>query len=312
MACVAACISACGRLGFELVSDDDLAHPAPDACAFGPWRRAAPQPFGALNTTRNEWGVQIAGDGLTVVYSSTRHDPADPRPDDGHESIYLAQRATKRDPFGARRYLARLNDPRSNARDPSPTPDLQELFFVDELVAGKTCIFESRFDAGANDWGAPTAFDALCLVGARSIHGVWISDDGLRLYYDSVTAGERQQVWVTQRAQRGDAFAGVGARVEGLPEGMTYCSLSSDERTIYCEAAAPLLSGQDVQVWRAMRSDRAAAFGATAADQAQPVPELASELVDGDPSITSDGTQLVYASGLDAAADLVLLERACQ
>jgi WD40-like Beta Propeller Repeat len=110
-------------------------------------------------------------------------------------------------------------------------------------------------------------------------------------------------VWVTSRISRNVDF-GQGTRVNGLPLGLGYCSLTADERSIFCEVGPP---ARKPQVWQATRPSLTAAFGPPS-----PVLELMSGDEDGDPSITADGTQLVYATTRSGSSDLRVFRRACQ
>jgi hypothetical protein len=102
-------------------------------------------------------------------------------------------------------------------------------------------------------------------------------------------------------------FDTPGAMVGGLLSGMNYCTLTGDELTIYCEYAQ---SGMQSQLWQATRPDLTAAFSAISL-----VPDIDDN--DGsvelsDPSITPDGTWLLYATDTrNNHADLRIVERDC-
>jgi hypothetical protein len=301
-----ATIPACGRIGFREPGDAGSAgvDTAPaDACTFGPWNTSALQPFGKLNTNLTEWSAQISADGLHLVFSSDRSDPSDPRPG-GHLSLFVTQRASRTVEFEAPSYPAELNNPRRSARDPSFTPDLLEIYFVDD-TGSETCPFVSRRANTSAAWAAPAMLDKLCRPGGFSLGGVYVSDDGLRLYYDTVVSGDPSAVWMTSRASRGVDFNLPGAPIPELPRGLGYCALTADELTIACEAGPPLTTR--TELWQATRRSRDEPFGTAGA-----IPELEGMAQDGDPSFTADGTQLVYASDIGGDNDLYVAERACR
>jgi hypothetical protein len=104
----------------------------------------------------------------------------------------------------------------------------------------------------------------------------------------------------------GGDFDTPGTTVGGLTTGMAYCTLSSDELTILCEATP---NNRRSELWQATRSSIAADFR-----DAGPVPDVGvvagSDV--GDPSLNATGDRLLYATGpLDQTQDLVVVERDC-
>lgn len=147
--------------------------------------------------------------------------------------------------------------------------------------------------------------DKLCQPGGLSLGGVYVSDDGLRGYYDTLVSGDPRTVWMTSRTSRGVNFDLPGALIPELPHGLAYCALTADELTIACEAGPPLVTG--TQLWQATRRSRDEPFGTAGA-----LRELKHTAQNGDPSFTADGTQLVYASDIGGDNDLYVAECACQ
>jgi hypothetical protein len=303
--------AACGRIGFEAGNgagnDAGMIGKAPvDACTFGPWNTSALQPFSKINTTATEWGAQISADGLHVVFSSDRNDPEHPNPG-GDQKLYIAQRASLDVEFEAPAYIAKLDDLSDNPRDPTFTPDLLELYFVaDGVTAETSCAYVSQWTTATAAWSSPIELAPLCPPPSGALGGIYLSDDGLRLYYDTSAGGKPSVLQMTSRPARDAMFTSAGEAVAGLSHGLGYCALSADERTIACESDTSLSSRP--QLWQAARPTRDAPFGPAAA-----IPELLDATQDdGDPSFTADGTQLVYAAAVDGNNDLRVAERTCQ
>ena len=187
-----AAVAGCGRIGVPLLRDADtqlvdasvggavdaLAGPAADACAFGPWTVPGSQPFGMVNSPQTDWGVEVSRDGLRLVFSSNRPDPAQ---QGTNYDVYYAERATTADAFGEPLRLSVNSDARDDS-DPTLSNDGQELYFV-----RPDCIYAATRSAtgGPSAWSTPRRLDALC-PGSISIGGPFLSLDGQRLYYDVV------------------------------------------------------------------------------------------------------------------------------
>jgi hypothetical protein len=280
-------VTACGRVSFAPAPDasvDSPPSPPMDGCVLGRWSTPAREPFGNLNTSSTEWGVEISGDGLRVVFAS------DQKPGHGDTDIYLAERGDIADVFGPPLRL-NISDDSLDDKDPSLTCGATELYYTRGTGATSCLYLATRPDATTPTW-SEQAQPVRCRDG---LAGPYVTRGGKHLYYD--LDGE---VWMASRAGCGEAFA------DDAPIGLSggqYCALSADERTIYCEVTA---SGM-AQVWQATRESPTASFGAMA-----PVGELASTFEDGDPSLTEDGLHLVFASTRDGSNDLYIVDRACE
>ncbi len=293
-------VAAC-RGGFDprlqdAAPPDAIADASPDtptdACTLGAWSKPILQPFANVNTPdATEWGVEISGDGLRLVFSTDRIDQDKQTTD---YDLYMAQRASLSEPFDRPRRLAISAENETDA-DPTLTEDARELYFVSTRDSGE-CIYAATRPDTTRDWDTVRRLDALCSGVIPS--GPYISRDGLRLYYEASGA-----IQMASREARGDPFpAGV---VVGAP-GLRYCALGDHELTIYCEEDV----GGRAQLWRATRPSINTQFPSGAA-----IPELASPDADGDPSVTDDGLHLVYASTIgnsDGTSDLFIADRACQ
>lgn len=281
-------VSAC-RLGFGQQSPDaseGLPDSPADACAFGAWRTPASRtPLDKLNTGATEWASEISGDGLRVVFGS----------DQGgrKQDVYLAQRASRSDVFDPPTRLS-INTPGEDT-DPSLSDDALELYFMSDR-GGSDCIYvTNRTSVKVQDWRDPRRLSPLCEAGTP--RGVYVSRDGLRLYYN---AGA--DLVMTSRENHDADFSVPGKPIGGA--GLDFCAFTADELTMYCEMN---VDGRP-QIAQATRASRDAVFG-----EGQLVPELASaEAEAGDPSLTSDGKTLVFSSNINGNHDLYQIERDCE
>jgi hypothetical protein len=295
-----AAVAGCGRIGAPSLHDagaeteDALAGPAPDACTLGLWAVAADQPFGLVNSPQTDWGVEISRDGLRLVFASNRPDPAQ---QGTNYDVYFAERATTAEAFGAPVRLSFNSDSRDDS-DPTLSNNGQELYFV------RDCIYVTTRSptGGPNDWSAPRRLDELCPTGVM-IGGPFLSKDGLRLYFD-VVDGTVTEVRMATRGQGGEFTEPAGS--VGAPD-LHYIALDDDERTLYGENNSAGIT----QLWRTTRPSTNDPF-----PTGTPVAELRDGFEDGDPSLTSDGRQLVYAttrtSGSPGTSDIVMAERSCR
>jgi len=301
-------IAGCGRIGAPPLRDADtrvvdgsldipvdaLAGPPADACTFGAWTVSADQPFGMVNGPQNDWGVEISRDGLRLVFSSNRPDVAHP---DAKHDIYFAERSTTSAAFGEPVRLSVSSDGAEDG-DPTLSNDGQELYFV------RDCIYVATPapTGGPSAWSTPRRLDALC-PGTVRIGGPFLSGDGQRLYYD-VFDGTATETRMATRSPSGQ-FTQPGVSV-GAPE-LHYIALEDDELTLYGENTSTGVT----EIWRTTRPSTSAPFPAGAA-----VEELRDGFDDGDPSLTSDGRHLVYATtrtrGSPGTSDIVIAERSCQ
>lgn len=299
--CVLFALAACGRLGFDAA--DDVVR------TCGPWRELVTSPFGQVNRKDVvEWGAQVSRDGLHIMYSSDFDDDDDARTDKGSMSIFAAHRQRRTDPFGAPKFLKQVNEKQYAAGDPSLWDEAHELYFVDRHMGTETCVYVAKLDADFQDAVTPPApIGNLCFPGADYIQGIWISDDGNRLYYETNdkpldTMGSGRRTWMATRDATG-AFPPQPHEEHTELATMGYCTLAADEKTIYCEHAE---SNTDISLWQATRRSLDAPFS-----DIQRIPERKTQNHDGDPSVTADGQLMIFAEGLYPDADLVAMERDC-
>ncbi|HSR96333.1 MAG TPA: hypothetical protein VLM79_04640 [Kofleriaceae bacterium] len=128
-----AAVAGCGRIGMSPLRDADtqavdgavdtpvdaLAGPAADACLLGDWMVPADQPFSMVNSPQTDWGVEVSRDGLRLVFSSNRPDPAQ---QGTNYDVYYAERGTTADGF--------------DDGDPSLTSDGRHLVYATTRTTG--------------------------------------------------------------------------------------------------------------------------------------------------------------------------------
>ncbi len=252
------------------------------------------EPLVELNTPRPDCGGHITPDGLTYYFDS--------EVSDNNWDLLVARRADRRAPFSAPTPLTELNTAGGEA-DPTTTPDELELFFSGNRD-GPNCLYQATRSTPTEPWGAPTRLNALCPVPSVAPS---LSADGLTLYYNTTEeAFGVGTVMVSVRASRSDAFgapAPVPSFTGGEPHShFGYPSLSPDGLRLFVSTGASQLD-----IWLASRESTDQAFGAPA-----PVSELNSAALDGDASVTADGSELFLASGRSGSVDLYVSRRGCR
>ncbi|MFO0684135.1 MAG: hypothetical protein U0234_18930 [Sandaracinus sp.] len=257
------------------------------SCVLGPW--GAPTSFDVLNTASTEFGPEPSTDGLRLYFDSSRS---------GNEDLYLTQRPSRDASFLPPTPITELSTA-SDETDPSLTEDELDLFFTSDRD-GAFCIYEVRRASRDAAWGTPVRLSALC---PTPISGAHVSDDGLRLYFNTEEdAWKEGTIYVATRTSR-DAPFSERVAVPGLPAGhIGFAWLSADELTIYFERDEPgYLQGNF-----ATRTSVEAPF-----ENVQPLAGL--ELLEtGDVALSADGRELFFARSGAQEFDLLVMRRDCQ
>jgi Tol biopolymer transport system component len=152
--------------------------------AFGP-----PTVIPNVNSPGDELNASISNNGLRLYISSNRS---------GSQDIFVADRATASDPFGAPQPIAEL-DSASFERYVSVSDDELEAFLVtDRAGMGDDIFYATRPDL-ASPWSAPVRLDELDTP--MDDVGPSLSRDGTTLYfnYDAVSAGGNAEVYAATR-----------------------------------------------------------------------------------------------------------------
>jgi Tol biopolymer transport system component len=133
---------------------------------------------------------------------------------------------------------------------------------------------------------------------ASATEGPFITADGLTLYYNTATPPTDYEgtISVTTRSSRAAAFV-AGNAIAELTPGATkgYSARSADGRTLLFESGSP------TDLWETSRPDLGTPFGTPS-----PIAGINTSSIEQDVSITTDGTELFFASDRPGSLDLDL------
>lgn len=277
---VAVGLIGCGRLHFaDLATGDGGGTDGDDGSGDGGTRVCGdwqpPEHVPALSSNGQDFSPSSSTDGLRLYMHSDRL---------GNFDLFVATRTTIAQAFATPTYITELADGLGQDGGPSTTDDERTIAFDSERNGGFSCIIVSDRPDRDAIWGATNEHSALCTV--ERTFGPEISGDGLRLYYTLVVAPATTHgnIMYSVRANRGVEFT-VATPVTGItPADVGYPSLSSDELEIYYEATNPL------RLVTATRPTSNAPF-----ENNRELTELNMDSTV-DPGISSDGTELWFAS----------------
>lgn len=160
---------------------------------------------GTVDAPGGDWDPFRSGDGLTLLFASTRDsgDIGDMHPDE--TNIWQSTRPGATRPWGPPTLVAELSSA-GNERQPQLTRDGRTLVFVSDRTGDDELYMAERGDP-ASSWTLQA--DALALLWRPGRE--WspaISDDGLTLYFtsDRGSDSERLEVYVSERATEGEPF----------------------------------------------------------------------------------------------------------
>lgn len=233
-----------------------------------------------------DYGAQISADGLTLYFDSSR---------DGTEDLFVATRPDRASLFGSPpRKLVELDTASLEEDNASPRPDGLGLVFH-----SGNCLLSTQRASQSAPWNA-AAVTSLC-----GVNGAFIANGGLTLYYNTVADPRFQgTLFVTTRASLQESFA-PGSVISELATGSLkgYAALSGDELTMYFESYN---GGTNLDLFQVTRLSRSSPWG-----PASPINEANTTAGDVDASITADGTELFYSSGISGTQHIYHLTRSC-
>lgn len=280
--------SSCGRSDFARLSDSSppldatdapgLFDSAPRSC--GAWR--TPTPIAELNTSNDERGGVLTGDGLTLIWTSAT-------------GSFIAHRPNRSSPFTS----------------PVPIPGIVEDIFEHVVSAdGLEYFFTPK---GNNDCPVrivattPFVFDgprelmpSFCTL---RFTGMTFASGGLAMYGNSPLVSNYGAVYRASRASRDSNFANP-VLIDSLPNDLGFVAVTPDELELIAERKV----GLQLQLFTTKRASTTAPWSALA-----PM-TFASAFDDEDASITDDGTELVFDSnrpGGTGGYDLYRTTRTC-
>jgi hypothetical protein len=280
-------VAGCGRLDFDAVVTARDA--GPDASCLGTGTFVDVQPVTAINDPTTQYGTFLTADGLALLWDQSNGT---------FDQLYITQRSSRAEPFptGA---LVPGTFPPGNANDPSLTEDQLELYFASD-VTGTSCIYHALRTSTTVPFAPAAELPALCNGIATT--GPSISGDGLTLVYssslDMLVEGD---LYISVRSDRTSDFP-AGKKLNGLPTGIGYPWLSADRLRIWFEEEI----GTDVEIATAQRISPSDNFSSL-----HGVTELDTGTNNGDPSLTSDESEVVFVSARTGNPDAYIATRPC-
>lgn len=274
-----------GPTGVVDASDAGDAPPSPCPYGTGSWIFGAPEPVSELNSPGWEGDLQLAADGLSVVFASVR-------PGSKREDLYFASRTSLEDPFGAPGPLDLLNTPQADLAFHSAANELLAVLVSDRPGAGTATakLWLGERASAAEPWSS-AQFQPLSRLNSAAEHfDAVLSPDGLRLYYSPAEVIDGpQRLVVAERPDAASDFGSARPLVElDSPGSNADPAVSSDERVIIWTSGR---NAQNADLWFATRPNRDAAFSAP-----RPLDAINSESHDGEPFLSADGCTLYFSS----------------
>ena len=266
-------------------------------CVLGQFQ--APELFTGLGLdTMDLWGPSLSADGKTLYFAASTNYTED--------DIYVATRPDRGTAFSAATALDSVN---TNSADGSPalSYDGLTLYFYSTRPGG---------NGGRDIWRATRSSLQGNFGSARVLANVngpdddnlqWVSQDELTMVFSSTRSGG-SDLYVATRAQKSDDF-GMPAQLGGV-NGMTTredrAALSNNLLTIYF--TSDRAGGQgDKDIWEARRANTQSDFANLTNLQQINGPQR-----DIDISLSSDETELVFASNRSGRFRLYRSIRVCQ
>jgi hypothetical protein len=282
-------VAGCGRIDFDPRAHDAGDANGPDAACLGTGTFTNVQPVTALNDSDTQYGTSLSPDGLVLLWDQSNGT---------FDELHMAQRSSRADGFTAGALVPGISFA-GNASDPSITGDLLELYFASDVTAG-LCIYRATRTSTAQPFDAPVKLDALC--NGITTTGPSTSADGLTLVYSSALDGLAEgDLYITVRGDRTADFP-AGKKLNGLPTGVGYPWLSEDRLRIWFEEEI----GPDLEIATARRISPSDDFSGL-----QGLAELDTGTGNGDPGLTADESEIVFASSRTGNYDIYLAERPC-
>lgn len=259
----------------------------------------APEPVIGLDFDENVFGPALAADGRTLYFSGYAG---------GEQQIYSATRAERGRVFEDVQVLPAVNSPASDG-SPFISSDGEHLYLFSERAGGigQRDVWTSRWQNRAQRFSEP---ELLAGVNSRGTDLLpWLSADELTLLFVSDRPGGRggADVWMAQRASVDADFAEPTDLAElssGANEGRAI--LSPDGLTAFFSSDRDGGRGAH-DIWMAIRTQREQPFLVLL-----DLSPLNSSANDQDVALSSDGTELFFASSRAGASQLWRSTRSCQ
>lgn len=231
-----------GNGGFDI-------HVSARPASTDPWGVAANLGT-AINSSSNDRGATISGDGLTLIFGSDRPGGL------GLNDLYVSTRASTLDPWGLATNMGATLNTIGDESGPSISDDGLTLFFHSERAGGLglSDLYVATRALMSDPWGAPVNLGAT-VNSADFDHAPSISADGLTLYFHSTRAGGQglHDIWKTTRLSSSDPWEAPEAMPTPVnsPSIETGPSISTDDSTLYFASDRP--GGDARDIWQVTR-----------------------------------------------------------
>jgi len=246
----------------------------------------------ALATTTDDRDPWVSADGLRLYFS---RNPGQ----QGGTDIYLATRASTAVDFTITGAVAvvNLDTPGDESRAALSGDEKIVVFSGNHTSSTTFQLFVSRRGDPTKDFPSPPAPDQMMLAGINTAgdnyFDPFLSSDGLRLYLAPLLTGSTQQIRLATRTALDRNF-GPAAPLTVINSGNTDAdpALSLDERVLVFSSLRPAGAGLGAtNLWYATRPSATADFALP-----KLIPNVNSDLSDGDPMLSADGCELYLAS----------------
>lgn len=272
------------------------------ACAWGPFENVTRL---EVSSDRRDYLPRTSRDGLTLYFASYQAGGA------GESDLWRATRSDVGQPFGPAENLSTLNTMTGDSA-PFPTADGLTLLFTQWMTAAfndERLEFATRSSTDDAFVIASGPLLAELEAPGSSTAAPALSFDELELVFGTDRAPTQGQhdLWHATRAATDQPFDAPTPLTELASPGMDHWpTLSADGLVIYFSSDR---SG-DYEIYRARRDAPGSPFGPP-----EPVDELNTDVLDGDPFLTPDGTTMYFISsrvGSTGPPDLYVATRGCR
>jgi hypothetical protein len=231
----------------------------------------------------------LTADELVLYFSSVRD------PDNLTGDMLVAKRPSTGVPFAAAQTESEFSSTGFESKVSITADGRYAVIGSDRAGSMLVDVWAFERDLPTDPWGTATQTHLTAVNSADYDHDPTISADGLRLYLAPNPGVQR--IAVATRLERDDDF-GAPQILTALDSGMGDAdpSPTPDERILVFASSrtAPVLLGN---IWYATRNSTSGVFGTPVM-----VPDVNTELAEGDPHLSTDGCRLYFDREVNAVA----------
>jgi hypothetical protein len=253
----------------------------------GTIRFGTPSALTAVNSAQFDRDPFLAPDELTLWVSSGRTGGAS-----GSSAVWIAKRTIATAAFDPPQVDATFDSTQSETKLSITEDGLFAVLGSTRTGSQAVDVWEASRATTNDNWSALTRTHMGMVNSATDEHDPTISADGLRLYV-ALTPTGTQHISVATRLDRTSNF-GVPSELTELTSGMGDAdpSPTPDEQVLLFASNRPILpSGPAApNVWYATRPGSTGAF-----DAPLPVPDINTDMPEGDPHLSADGCRIYFA-----------------